>query len=254
MKGLSYGPGDITPASYYGFSFGTAVFSENKEVKTHSGFHTCRESLIGQVSDNLDSLKTDKTHVLLRWDSGAGDEKKQAANALRNQKWIEKSIKLLHIYEKIAGWPLTKPYKIKTENGDSTKLYYFLSSRRWIKAPYLLSLYLLLIRLCKLDHIDGFKTHNDFTKIIEKISIRDHPQITPDERHVIDTFRYWETLITHYADLFRKRKIEYYWSTDRLERDNSVSYEGITNLSKGYTANKALYDKLIEFHKKEGGK
>lgn len=254
MKDLLYGPTKLSASNYYGFYFGVATLPKNNEIEIYNRFHTCREGLIGEIYKNLDKINTDKTHMLLKWDSGATDDQKQVDNDLANQRWIEDSIKLLHIYESIAKWPLTKPYRVKTENGDRTKLYYFLSSRRWIKAPYLMSLYVLMIRLCRNELFTDFKTHDDLIKIGKTVSNKGKAYISNDERHFIDTFKYWTTFITHYADLCRQRKIEYYWSPERLAPDNSVSYEGITNLSKGYTTNKDLYNKLVAFHKEEGRK
>ena len=255
MEDFSYGPDKINLPSYNGFSFGIVKFDakDDKLISNYKGFHGCREGLIGTISSNLANIETDKTHMLFRWDSGIDKEGKKNESILANKKWAEKSIKLLHIYEKIAGWPLTKPYKVKTDNGERTLLYYFLGSRRWVKAPYLLSLYILLVRLCKLENFDNFKTHDDLIKIVEDISKRGKSSnISMDERHALDTIPYWKTIIGYYSDLFRKKKIEYYWSTDRLSTDSYVSYEGITCLSVGNTNNRTLYKEFMEFHKKGG--
>ena len=254
MEDFSYGPDKINLPSYNGFSFGIAKFDANdgKLISQHGGFHGCREGLIGTISSELASIKTDKTHMLFKWDSGSNKEEEKNKSILANKKWAEKSIKLLHIYEKIAGWPLTKPYKVKTDNGEKTLLYYFLGSRRWVKAPYLLSLYILLVRLCKLENFDDFKTHDDLIKIVENISERGNRNVSMDERHALDTIPYWKTIIEYYSDLFRKKKIEYYWSRERLLTGRNVSYEGITCLSNGNTSNETLYKKFMEFHKKGG--
>ncbi|TET59659.1 MAG: hypothetical protein E3J47_08225 [Candidatus Stahlbacteria bacterium] len=248
MKNLSYGPSKLTPSNYSSFSFGLATFSspENNVVEAKKGFHSCREGLLSSISSDLDTINTDKAHMLLKWDASAGDQSVVTANKLLNQKWIEKGVNLLHFYEKMAGWPLTKIYEVKTGK-DSIKVYYFLSSRRWIKAPYLISLYILLIRIGKLDHFENFKTYDDLVKITNKISAS---SLKPgDERYIADTFKYWKTIVKNYAELFRKRKIEYYWSTERLTTDSYVGYEGIAYLSKGDTHNSKLYEKFMALHK-----
>jgi len=254
MKDLSYGPTQLVRSNYYSnFSFGLATFSSSGDnvVQTKGGFHSCREGLISKTSSHLDTINTDKAHMLLKWDAGSSDaleQKIMTKNNLNNQKWIEKGVNLLHFYERMAGWPLTKIYKVKTNFDDSVKLYYFLSSRRWIKAPYLMSLYILLIRIGKFDYFEDFKTYDDLIKIVGKINRSN----SPDERYIVDTFKYWKTIVKNYPELFRKRKIEYYWSTERLNTDGYVGYEGIAYLSSGSSNNIELHGKFMELHKKGG--
>jgi hypothetical protein len=196
--------------------------------------------------------------MLLNWCAGSAaalPEEVIARNNLRNQKWIENSVRLLHLYERIAGWPLTKTYKVKTDK-DNIKLYYFLSSRRWIKAPYLMSLYILLIRIGKLEYLDDFKTYDDLTEIVNKLSAGKQAQqagCDNDERYITNTFPYWKTIAENYGELFRKKKIEYYWSKERLTTDSYVGYEGIDYLSSGNTHNSTLYKRFMELHKKKEG-
>lgn len=250
MKDLSYGPSILNQPSYSGFSFGLADVNE-KEVEAFGGFHTCREGLLSKISSDTDNINTDKAYMLLKWEAGsknALEAEDITKNNLSNQKWIETSLKLLHLYEKIAGWPLTKMYRVKTDNGDNTKLYYCISSRRWIKAPYLMSLYVLLVRIGRFDYLYNFKTEENLAEIVSKLSIGNN---STDERYIKETFQYWRTIVTKYGDLFRKKKIEYYWSKERLTEDAYVGYEGISYLSSGSTYNKTLYDKFIKLHKEK---
>ena len=253
MKDFSYGPNKLGVSIYQGLTFGLAKLNEDK-VEVVDNFYSCRDGLLGRIHTNIihtniEKIKTDKTHMLLQWCAGSPAQLSKAQiteNNLKNQKWIENSIKFLHLYEKLAGWPLTKTHRVKTDNDDATKLYYFLSSRRWIKAPYLISLYVLLIRIGRFDYFDKFKTYKDLTSVVDKLSKTTGP--TTDERYIIETFKYWKTIATCYPDLFRKKKIEYYWSNGNLSSDSYIGYEGISYLSGGTTRNKTLYDKFMKLH------
>lgn len=254
MKNLSYGPSQLNVPSYAGFQFGLANIN-GKEIDASGGFHTCREGLLSKISDSLNHLNTDKAHMLLKWEAGstkALETKDLTKNDLDNQKWIETSLRLLHLYEKMAGWPLTKMYRVKTDNGDNTKLYYCISSRRWIKAPYLISLYILLVRIGRFKYLHGFKTEENLADIIGKLNNGKLGSNSSDEIYMRDTFQYWRTIVTKYADLFRKKKIEYYWSKERLTEDAYIGYEGIAYLSSGSTHNKTLHSKFMKLHKEKG--
>jgi hypothetical protein len=74
------------------------------------------------------------------------------------------------VVEKYLGWPLTAVYKDNSaearDKESKANVYIFASSSKWMRAPQLLSLYLLLIRL---SSIRAFSRFSSLEKLLEKM-------------------------------------------------------------------------------------
>jgi hypothetical protein len=85
---------------------------------------------------------------------------------------IKSSEAVLNKIETSLGWPLTRTYPVEKMGGDmGLTLSYLTASRRWMKAQYLLSLYLLIVRVMSKStakkHVDELVTAN--VKSLEEI-------------------------------------------------------------------------------------
>lgn len=219
-------------SDYFRFSFGQAKEPKDGKVELVASMHTCREGIMGTMRSLINKSSadqpTDKMRMLFRW---SASDKVMASHLVAVNGWVERSIPVLHAFEKLAGWPLTRVYKIES-SCKWLKCYYFHSSRRWMKASYLLSLYILLVRMCADDRIKGFK---DFYGLVDVITKAVKGKLLKnDHGYVTDSMPYWEAIMKGYPRLFRQRKLPYYWDTDRINGQGAFS-EGIQYLTRGDT-------------------
>jgi hypothetical protein len=233
-------------ASYFGFSFGAATEPKNGELTVIHSTHTCREGLISNMRSRIlgDSVEqpTDKMRMIFRWCLSKGNE---TADRKTSEAWCKRAIPVLHAFERLAGWPLTRVYRLETGE-DFLDAYYFWSSRRWMKASYMVSLYVLLVRMCKDERITGFKDFYSLIKLISKVSKA--KQLITDHHYVTSSLPYWEALMVGYPEVFRQRKITYYWDTKRIG-GNGGSSEGIQYLVSGDTSYTEARNKVLEIKK-----
>ncbi|MDX1314238.1 MAG: hypothetical protein R3356_01945 [Eudoraea sp.] len=235
---------------YFSFQFMTAHEPKDGKISILGDAQGCREGLIGrmreQITSSRSSLKTDKTRLIFKWQAA---EKNLSRDTKIIDGWVKRAINVLHACERKAGWPLTRVYKIDVGDRKWLKLYYFHASRRWMKASYLISLYVLLVRMCKDERVAGFKDFSGLVAKVKKIMGSGHALKT-DHGYVKDSYPYWEAVLTGYPDLFRKRKMPYYWDTSRLGGSSMPSSEGIQYLVKGDTRYTEVREKLIQIKKK----
>jgi hypothetical protein len=238
--------------SYCGFNFGCAQEPDKDgEIRLVSGLHTCREGLFHQmrsrICDNTDptTQPTDKMRMIFRWyvnNASSSAEKKKI-----DEEWAKRSVAVLQAFDKLAGWPLTRVYKLDTGK-DWLQAYYYHSSRRWMKSSYLVSLYILLVRMCADTRITGFKDFNGLVKTIKKIT-DSGPSLKSDQSYVLNSLPYWEAIMKGYPDLFRKHKLPYYWDTSRLGGSVNGGSEGIQYLVNGNTKYTEIRQELMKIKK-----
>jgi hypothetical protein len=189
------------------------------------------------------------------WIHPSSCEDKKARTA-EDMEWGQRGVEVLHAVEKLAGWPLTKPsFEVEMPRDYMSGMYCY-SSRRWLKSPYLMTLYILLVRMCADVRITGFKNYDDLVKLLGNLTSSGN-HLKRDTDYVRNTFSFWRALMVGYPKLFRKRKITYYWDTARLQqrRNDYEGYgEGIARLCSGNTEYKEVYQKLIEIKKDLEGK
>ncbi|MGD9157699.1 MAG: hypothetical protein PVG39_04790 [Desulfobacteraceae bacterium] len=204
----------------------------------------CREDICDEVRDYVNGGNDiSKTNIAI---AASGD--------------IKNAVKVLHILEKMVGWPLTKVYKISTYkrgyygyDGETNyevkerlkRSYYVHGSRRWSKSAYMLSMYLLILKL--VPKIPLLTADNTFE------SIRKHIKAHYNEEYVNNSVDYWPVMVKGYPKLFRNKKMQYYWSNERLA---ASSYsEGLNRLIKGSTSYdeiKPIFKDLVAQYKFKG--
>jgi hypothetical protein len=238
-----------TSCDYFGFNFGCAQEPKDGKIKLVHSYHSCREGLMSSMRSRITGKNdieqpTDKMRIIFRWGASNSNSKKDL-KAIDG--WVKRSVPVLHAFDKLAGWPLTRVYEIETNYDNWLRAYYFHSSRRWMKSSYLVSLYTLLVRMCKDERITGFKDFDGLVKIVSKITKAGG--LRTDSTYVKDSLPYWKAIMTGYPDLFRKRKLPYYWDTSRLTGDSLGGAEGVQYLVKGDTKYTDIRKKLLEIKK-----
>ena len=155
------------------FMFGclTEPTDDGKVYLLGKNVRTCREEFCRDIRERINSngatdQPMDKTRVLFVWGLPEEASKRDDHNQETLKSWLERGVSALHSIEKLAGWPLTRVYKVKTENDERYFAYYFHSSRRWMKAPYLMSLYVLAIRMCIDSRIKDFQNFDELEKLL----------------------------------------------------------------------------------------
>jgi hypothetical protein len=138
--------------------------------------------------------------------------------------------RLLNIFEKNQGWSLTRVSICDDPNlyKDSINAFAFYSSAKWMQAPQLLSLYLLIIRLGKYwKEFSIFKKVGDLEDMYKIFSKSRVFREQTDSAWFIDTWKYWLPLLNNHKDLFFGKSIE----------ENYTEYtgvHGIKSLLTGY--------------------
>jgi hypothetical protein len=183
----NYSP--ITSCPYYTpnpqFSwFGVKKGAYYKQV---TGWHGCRETFSNEIRRKLgvnysSGHNPDMTfkylRILVLGKSEKGASKAKFNKGLANQnKWMKEGVRMVNILERKLGWSLTRLYKVedKTLSGkflSNEKIYIhaLAGSAKWMRAPQLLSLYLLFIRLGRFHENTGvFTKFSDLSKLVNSL-------------------------------------------------------------------------------------
>jgi len=240
----------INHGDYAGFNFGCATEPEGGKIQLVNSTHTCREGLFynmrNRICGTASNQPTDKMRMIFNWHISRNSPKKIMEN---NTDWAMRATLVIQAFDKIAGWPLTRVYKLDVGDKDYfLQSYYFHSSRRWMKASYLVSLYVLLVRMCKDERVTGFKDFDGLVKVIQKI-LKSGQTLKLDAGYVSSSLPYWEAIMKGYPDLFRQRKIQYYWDTGRLDGATNGGAEGVEYLVNGNTRYTEVRKEMLKIKK-----
>jgi len=139
---------------------------------------------------------------------------------------ISRSKKILNFLEEIAGWFPTRVFAVKDEGlnvGNLTSTFLFIGSGRWIRTPYVLSLYTLLIRLGVFHQFDNFRNQTEFLGTCKKIAQRgraqeeNYNQMYSDARSLGNIYQYLYPILKNFQYIFpansKRRSFEEFWRT-----------------------------------------
>lgn len=226
--------GNYVWKEYSGFYFGAVHEPKNNTIDNYKNIVSCRDGLGAVMRTGIieGDLQTDKLRILFVWDKITNPDQ-----------WAQRGLSVIHIMEKLAGWPLTRAMAVEVGRNNVYSVY-CRASRRWLKSPYLTTLYILLMRMSRDENISGFKTFDDMEKILLSIS-----RFNSDDNNIRNTLPYWKALMVGYPEIFEKRKITYYWSLDRLNTGTNGYGEGILRLCDGSTQFKEAHEALMKVHK-----
>jgi hypothetical protein len=147
-------------------------------------FQECRDSIVsaaksaiatpgsyGLYSQNGASVSVDRTRVAVffkrSWHKNCWTKKTRNE---RIDRYIACSKKIVNFFERMSGLKRTVIYEAKVDVPDTSRFFVFEGSGEWMRAPAMLSLYLLLIRCGKFTEFEEFETFSDFMKITTKLN------------------------------------------------------------------------------------
>jgi len=228
---------------YFGFSWDYCKEPpKDGVIKTGQYWQGCRDAGIALMREDIvkGKMKTDYTRMLFKWGLRTAP-KLNAEDRNTADAWVNRAVNVLHCLEKLGGWALTRVYKLETPD-DTMAVYYFLSSRRWIKSSYLAYMYVLLVRMC---HDKWWGKHKSFKDLKEAYYARAKgAQFSYDHGFIRQSFPYWEAIIRGYPQLFEKKKINHYWDYNRINSHTNNKGEGIDKLSRNNSEYRGLFDEL----------
>lgn len=204
-------------------------------------------------------VETDAARILVCFHNGLSSVKK-ITNTFENMKV---SLKIANIVEKELGWTKTKMYKtelvpakkdrrfpkLKADDPktlETTAIYMFIGSRKYMFSPHMLSLYLLFLRL---GMMSVYKDVKDMGTLIE--AAKKHTKLDrPDATFVRHSYPYWLMFLRNWRDLYKSRYLLTNYSYDIINRENA-SVEGIDKLCVGSCKDTALLDRFRALKIKE---
>lgn len=184
-----------------------------------TNWHQCRETFANEICRFVGSeacgswsyerkLDLKKTRVAVVRKHNKDSFKKET---LIDKRWMRCSVRILNILEKSQGWTLSRVYKCDdmTLLKHSINVFVFISSPKWMQAPQLLSLYLLILRLGNFWKIfSKFKQVSDLESIVKEISAARNVEDHLDLEWVENTWKYWMLLLNNHKELFFNKKLD----------------------------------------------
>lgn len=206
---------------------GLASAPDAGTVKLRSPFDQCREVICDRVRRILCLNKSglDKTRLVIHKLVGTHATKKikkLTAEGLESE--ITTAALMLNLFEKAAGWPLTKTYPLKyepvinpTKSSKASKeslYYYIVGTKRWIKAPAMLSLFTLMIKLSNILLVQEIKKLNSGIKSVEELyeKLNEIFSLRGKDGRLIsyykDHYDTWLPIILNYDKLFARTSMK----------------------------------------------
>lgn len=235
---------------YFGFQWNYCNSPKNGIITVEDKYWKhCRDGGIGDMRDDILSgeLETDRTRMIFCW---LLSNRNRAKDIEKAEAWMRRGMNTLHLFEKLAGWALTRVYRLNVEDKKGYYLYpfYFLSSRRWIKSSFLAYLYVMIVRMSKDEFWGAHKSFDGMKKACLK-RLESKKTFVSDHGYIVNSLPYWEALFRGYPQLFEKKKLNYYWEPGRFQNDGGYG-EGIDRLVRGATTYTGLYKQLTTLKEK----
>ena len=235
------------------FAFTTAPV--DGAVKTATILTYCRESICEYIRQQVRGVRyygidLTKLHMVIY-------RKVPVAEMATFPKQVATGLVMLNTIEKNYGWPLTRAYPVSNDQRLSkTNLFYYITaSKRWIKAPAMLSLFTLLFRIAA--HEPKFKFRHKVKTMKSLFDVLDDLREKCSHHNVMYYRAHghnWKLALDNYSKLFGNREMS------DLYYPKSGGYfftEGINELcdgsSKDVTLNEQFY-KLVGKREKNGNR
>jgi len=198
-----------------------------------------------------DDLKCCTRKAYIGISSGANTDRKPFIDSMMC------ALDVINVLEEKHGWPLTVLYETTKQNSVI-----FCGTNKWIKSPFALSLYTLLMRLGETgttrdmyDRIPNkYKRYDLFVNTMRRLKLRKRVYNYEDGRtikRVLETIKYWDLFIKEYDTIFKRRSFlsnygyrsvnEWYRKSTGSSPDHPPIYasetDGISNL---------VFDKAVD--------
>lgn len=235
--------------------FAFATVPSNRKISNVTQLTYCRESICEYVRQQLRSVRSydiDLTKLRMIIYRKVRLGKSQDPKIFLNQ--VATGLTMLNAIEKNYGWPLTRVYPTKNDQNISPNcmFYYIVASRRWIKAPVMLSLFTLLFRIAKNETKFKFghriKTMKSMFTVLDELAQKSgDANIKYYEKHGDR----WELILNNYKSLFGARNI-----SDLYFPNNSGYFftEGINELCDESSQDPVLNKQFQKIVQREEGK
>lgn len=262
--------GDIESGGYF-IHLAHVVPTKKKDTyQISSGFRTCRDYFLGLTIKAAQGkifacMSTDKARILFvqkGYHSFVLDTmtEKEAEKCIRestekHKKVIENGRNILHIMEDAAGWPRTTFYEmipVAKRKYPSTTAIMAVGSKRWIKTPYSLSLFILLIRSGRMEELQDVENYEDLVsrciRIKKKHEDVNRREFSSDRARIAESCLHWLFFMKNQARIFKGlRNVEGikigtsgYYGISSFLTQGIEAYEGV-----GYK-NKAFRKRYLE--------
>lgn len=221
---------DVYENNAYNFAVCSEI--ENGNCEQLSQIFTCREGLIGAFRSLLyenKKLSNKKISIMLWINSGNETHMKHFGAPIPYDKWVDSSVKAslkaVNCFEKRNKWLRTKAYRVNHEYGKSQRVYVFQGSRWWMTSSYLLSLFLLLLRLGRGPEMKKVASNASTATIVE--TIKDIAKSGKNDYLRVGAVDKWVVFLDNRRKIFKGRKT----FVDNFKATDDVNGEGILKLT-----------------------
>ena len=166
----------------------------------------CRESFCEYLRQDLRNVRhygidTNKLHMVVY-------RKIQNQKAFQNQVMAAQT--MLNVIEKHYGWPLTRvyPVEIVQKAAKGSAFYYVSASKRWMKAPAMLSLFTLLFRIATNE--TKFKFKHRIRSLKSLFAVLDELYVKSTIAEIMyygEHGHNWKLVLDNYKKLFGGREM-----------------------------------------------
>jgi hypothetical protein len=156
-------------------------------------------------------------------------------------------LEMLHYYERLAGWTLSRLKKVDATDSGKKVVYMFTSSAMWLKSPVFISLHTLLIRLgyFKISFSKKEEAEKAFLDFCANIDCKDKQYAAKIKDHI-------ERIIKERNKLFPLEKGFHDIFFKELGTSNFHHYSGVVSLVDFRTADTALNERAKKILQKKG--
>jgi hypothetical protein len=177
----------------------------------------------------------------------------------------ETGLRIINMFEKELGFPLTRIYGCKTKGGGTIS-HVYVGTNKWMRSPYLLSLYILLLRAGTVPGLDKADSIDSFIKLIrgyDTNKLDGYSKQAGDVRYLCKSIPHVKRIFKHFEHLFcfRSMKDNYSYKVLKpelyasLEKDyvryNKLFNDGILNLTEGIANDDELARRIKALPKNE---
>lgn len=232
--------------------------SNRTRFKQESAWHSCRETFSVVIKKTLYPEPDCKSRVYLkrlmiavvrRFDTKADFD----AGKAKNTKAMTVGINCVNVIEKYLGWSLSKVKKVEDEELSRNFVdgYVITGSPKWLRSPYLLSLYLLLIRMgdysdtmSKINSLSDFETVGnlpEFSTIESALSANKSVSFKADGDG--RSFKWYKDIFKHIIPVIENVDSLFMRKTLMSNYQDVKPTAGISNFCKGKIGDTKLAEK-----------
>lgn len=240
---------------YYGYQFALC----DRYYRLTMLFNSCREVLISELScllqhsvyapKDISQKDLTKTRLLI-------GRKLTLPNMSivrkEHHKAMLRALRVVNHFERIAKWPPTKLFKVSDDDLKKDEaLYLFVGDKRWIRAPYIISMYALLIRLGRWEQFGKFRSHPGFIEACKEINKKDVPMAAEYDDTIKEydiqfigprVYMRLKPLMKYFSRIFGSMSTECYYLK---AIEGSCGADGIGDLCLNKTCDKKLEKRFI---------